>query len=198
MGVSAVKGSHRRTRTLGIAGRGLAVAGLAGGALMLVPHHAAAKVGAPCSATGYETTTSVKPSAAAQGQGGVVKTFNAADDTWTVDAGDYIGGSGTSTVPMKTADVDVTAFGFSITIVHATGDGGTGGSAGPYAISDWSKYVSRVDVSGGASGDNGSCSGSFTLVVNGKSAATTLVGGGGLVLGLLGLAGISVIAIRRI
>lgn len=106
---------------------------------------------------------------------------------WHVRSDDSASGSGTATTNQTFVRVFVYAFGAPLPILSATGSGKTG-SAGPYAVSSYSWATRIVPVSGSSD----SCSGSLTVYVDDVSPLTTVVGGGGAALGVLG----ALVAIR--
>jgi hypothetical protein len=151
--------------------------------LLVTAAPAAASLSGPCRATGDETLANGNPGSH----------FDlATENDWTVHVDSTVAGQGMSDIQQTRADVGVVIFGRSITFITATGHG-TGGAKGPYSVSDFAKIGTTVRIKG--SSDD--CSGEFTLHVIGKSAVTTIAGGAGLAVGLLGTVGVAGVALRR-
>ena len=162
-------------------------------AMGLFPRHAAAWLSGPCTASGYASSQSLSPKDAKTQLTGTPGEFAInGGDTWTVHKGDYLSGVGNATPEQTAATVYVDAFGIPIPIIQSTGKG-HGGSAGPYAVDTWSKFTREIGVEG--SSDN--CSGGFTIVVDNQNPATTVAGGTGLGLGVLGTLGVGGVAMRK-
>jgi hypothetical protein len=149
-------------------------AGLAAGSLvLLLASPVAATISAPCSGTGTSTSS------------GEIDLTTATE--WHLKRADSAGGSGESTVAMKTATVAVRALGLSIPIAGGSGDGETSGSVSDVSVATFALLGQRFVVSGSASGDGGSCSGSFLIIIDDVNPLLTAFGGGGLLLAVIGL-----------
>ena len=98
---------------------------------------------------------------------------------------DVVSGSGAAPADQTFVQISVYAFGVGIPAFNATGKG-RGGSAGPYNVSSYS-WIGRVISVSGASD---SCNGYITLIIDDANPITTVLGGGGAVLGLIGLLGV--------
>ncbi len=84
-----------------------------------------------------------------------------------------------------TVSVDFFGIGFPILSNNKTG---TGGSAGPYSVADYSRFARIIGAHGTAGG--GVCKGSIKITVTDISALGTVAGGGGAVLGVVALIGL--------
>ena len=108
---------------------------------------------------------------------------------WNLVNQDVVNGSGSTGSEGKltgvTVNVDFFGIGFPIISNSKTG---TGGSAGPYTVADFSRFARVVGAHGTAGG--GVCKGSIKITVTDVSALGTVAGGGGAVLGVLGLIGL--------
>ncbi len=105
---------------------------------------------------------------------------------WHLRNDDVVNGEGHPAAgrKLKGVSVRVDSFGLSIP-VFGNNDEGSGGTAGPFSVSTFSKLVRIVGASGEAGG--GACTGSIKIVIDDASPVANVVGGGGLVLGILGL-----------
>jgi hypothetical protein len=157
----------------------LSVALLAAFGLVLLsarPAHATIKGGCTASATGTVS-------------GGPIDLTTATD--WNLVNEDIVTGHGSTAkdsagnaTELKGVRVRVDLFGLPLTIL--SGDGkGTGGSAGPYSVSSYSRIARVVGASGEAGG--GVCTGSIKITVTNISPLATVAGGGGTVLGVVAL-----------
>ena len=170
-----------KTRLIQVAGAGT----IAGLMLALGSHSAGAVVNGGCTASGFETPAN----------GGTPSTFPiTSQSTWHVHNDSTLSGEGTAPGEQTFANVDAEVFGLGfIPIVQATGKGANG-SAGPYKVSDYSKFADVIAVTGNS--DN--CNGSLTIIIDGVNPVGTVAGGGALALGVLGAAGVAGVALRRV
>jgi hypothetical protein len=165
----------------------------AGSLAAVVAPPARADISGPCEATGYES-----PGADAIHNAKEATTAGATsidiknNDVWHVHEGSTLSGSGHATPEQTQGHAEVGAFGISITIASGSGKGHDG-SAGPLKVNDLATFTNRLGVTGGSD----SCSGDLLIVVDGKNPATTVAGGGGLALGVIGLGGVAGVAMRR-
>jgi hypothetical protein len=141
--------------------------------LMLSPVGASATVNGGCKVTGNSTS------------GGSVDLTT--EDIWHLQSSDEV--SGSATYPTQTF-VHVFAFLFGIPVpVYSSSGKDTKGSAGPFKVSDYSRYT-RVFAAGGSSD---SCDGAVLIVVDDQNAFTNVVGLVGLGLAVIGLIGLLVL-----
>lgn len=105
-------------------------------------------------------------------------------DVWHLDSDEQVNGE--ATYPSQTfVHISVYIFGIPIPVYTSSGKD-THGTAGPFQVSDYSKYT-RVFAAGGSSD---SCTGSVWIIVDDQSAWTNAAGITGvamLAIGLLGL-----------
>ncbi len=149
-------------------------AGVAAGTLvLLMASPALATIDPPCSGTGTSTS------------GGDIDLTTATE--WHLKSTDSAGGHGQSTTEMKTGSVSAYALGMGIPIASGEGDGDTAGSVDAVAVAPFAILGQRFLVAGSASGDGGSCSGSITIILDDVNPLLTVLGGGGILLGLIGL-----------
>lgn len=148
--------------------RKLAVAALAAASLMLLlPRVGSATVTGGCDVSGVATVSG---------------TTNLTDTAvWHLKAADDV--TGTATYPEQTkVKVHVLIFGIPYQIYESSGKD-THGSAGPFLVSDYSKYT-RVFAAGGASD---SCAGLVVIVVDDQNPFTTYLGIAGTALSIIGI-----------
>ena len=149
-------------------------AGLVASALFLVlAGPASATIDPPCSGTGNSTS------------GGDIDLTTATE--WHMLKDDIAGGTGQSTVPMKTGSVSAYGLGLALPIASGTGDGKTDGSVTGVSVATYAILGHRFLVAGSASGDGGSCSGSITIILDDVDPLFTVFGGGGVLLAVIGL-----------
>jgi len=144
-----------------------------GSLFLLLAGPAAATISPPCSGTGTSTS------------GGEIDLTTATE--WHLKSTDTAGGSGQSTVEMQSATVSASALGLAVPIAGGSGDGDTQGSVSGVSVAAFAYLGARFVVSGSASGEGGSCSGSITIILDDVNPLLTLFGGGGIVLALIGL-----------
>jgi hypothetical protein len=155
----------------------LGVAGLVAIVLALAfPGFATADVSGGCTAQGHSTS------------GGTIDL--ATNSEWHMKSTDVAGGSGTAPAAMKSASVAAHALGLSIPIASASGVSGTSGEVDDVDMSTFALFGQRFTVSGSATGDGGTCSGEITVILDDVNPLMTVFGGGGMALGLVGLAAI--------
>ncbi|MEW5992440.1 MAG: hypothetical protein AB1736_14010 [Chloroflexota bacterium] len=148
----------------------------AGSLFLVLAGPVAATITPPCSGTGTSTS------------GGEIDLTTATE--WHLKSTDTAGGSGQSTVEMQSAMVSASALGLSVPIAGGSGDGDTQGSVSGVSVAAFAYLGARFVVSGSASGEGGSCSGSITIILDDVNPALTLFGGGGLLLAVIGLVAI--------
>lgn len=106
-------------------------------------------------------------------------------DIWHLRTADVVNGS--ATYPTQTyVHVFVFLFGIPLPVYSSNGKD-TKGSAGPFNVSDYSKYT-RIFAAGGQSD---TCTGSVLIIVDDQSPFTNLAGLVGAVLAVLGLVGLA-------
>jgi hypothetical protein len=163
--------------------RRLASIGLLAILSLAFPVVASATITPPCQGTGTSTSGNVDLTTAFE---------------WHLKSTDTAGGNGSSTVPMKSANVTAYAFGgLGIPIAAGTGSGETSGSVDGVSVKTYAVLGSRFYVAGSASGDGASCSGNIIIVFDDVNPVLTAFGGGGLILFLLCLIGIVLLARSR-
>ena len=118
--------------------------------VLCLPRAAAAVVTGGCTAEGHSTSSSVDITTATE---------------WHLKSTDTAGGSGTSPVKMRAAQVYAYALGIEIPIASGTGDGGTSGAVDGVSVAPFAILGHRFTVAGSASGD-GACSGSITIILD--------------------------------
>ncbi len=104
---------------------------------------------------------------------------------WHVRSEDDVSGSGTAPADQTFVQISAYAFGVGLPVLSATGKGRSG-SAGPYALSNYTWIARIISVSG----NSDSCSGYVTLIVDDANPLLTAAGGGGAALGVIGLLGV--------
>jgi len=156
-------------------GRWLVATMLGGSAILMAAAPAAAAVSGPCTVTLVSTS------------GGPIDAGTT--DVWHVKSTDDLSVQATSTATMTAVDGRLSAFGFEIPIGQAAGSGDLQLSADlpPASIAS---VVGRVFVLSGASAGAGACTARVEVVLDDVNPLLTVLGGGGLVLGVLGLAGL--------
>lgn len=108
---------------------------------------------------------------------------------WHLHSDETAGGSATSPVQMRSATISAYALGLAIPIASGTGRGETTGSVDQVDLSTFGALGKVFLVAGSATG-LGECSGQVLIVLDDVDALFTLLGGGGLVLAILGLAAV--------
>lgn len=136
-----------------------------------IPAVTTATVDGGCTVTGTSTS------------GGSIDLAAAAE--WHLKSTDKAGGSGTAPSRMTSASVGAYALGLSIPIASGSGDGGTTGSVDNVPLSTFALLGSRFMVSGSSSGPSGGCTGHVLIVLDDVNALFTLLGGGGLLVGVI-------------
>jgi hypothetical protein len=151
--------------------RNVARAGcLAAVVLIMTPITAAATVTGGCTVTGVASSSGT--------------TDLTTHDTWHLTTADSV--TGDAKYPTQTY-VHVFAYIFGLPIpVYSSSGKDTNGSAGPFKVSDYSRYT-RVFAAGGASD---TCTGAVLIIVDDQSAFTNAVGLGGIALTAIGLLGL--------
>ena len=144
--------------------------------LLLLTSPVLATIEPPCSGTGTSTS------------GGEIDLTTATE--WHLLSTDIAGGHGESTVEMKAGSVAAHALGLSLPIASDSGDGDTAGSVQGVSVAPFAVLGQRFLVSGSASGDSGSCSGEITIILDDVNPLTTVLGGGGVLVGVVGAAAI--------
>jgi hypothetical protein len=157
----------------------LAVAAAAVLVRLALPPTVGATVTGGCTAEGHATSSSVDLTTATE---------------WHIRSTDVAGGSGTSPVKMTAAQVYAYALGVEIPIASGTGDGDTGGAVDGVSVAPFAILGHRFTVAGSASGD-GACGGSITIILDDVNPVTTVLGGGGIALFVVG--GLGVLAGAR-
>jgi hypothetical protein len=105
---------------------------------------------------------------------------------WHLRNEDVVNGEGhpASGTKLKGVTVRVDSFGMSIPI-YFNNDEGTGGTAGPYSVSTYSKLIRILAASGEAGG--GACTGSIKIILDDASPVANVSSGLGLLLAVVGL-----------
>lgn len=143
---------------------------LAAALLIMTPLTAAATVTGGCAVTGTGSISGTRDLTA--------------NDTWHLKTDESV--TGDATYPTST-HVDIFAYIFGLPIpVYSSNGKDTHGSAGPFKVSDYSRYT-RVFAAGGASD---TCNGAVLIIVDDQSAFTNAVGLGGIALTAIGLLGL--------
>ena len=154
-----------------------------GGALvalaLMFPTSAAATITGGCTGEGRSTSS----------------TANLTTETiWHLKRDDVAGGSGSSPAVMHSADVSAYGLGFGIPIAGGTSESGeTSGSVDGVQVSTYAVLGRQFVVAGSASGD-AQCTGQILIIIDDVQAVFTVLGGGGLLLGILGLLGMLLFA----
>jgi hypothetical protein len=160
--------------------RRLAWIGLLAVLALAFPVVASATITPPCQGNGTSTSGNVDLTTATE---------------WHLKSTDTAGGSGSSTVAMKSANVAAYAFGgLGIPIAAGTGNGETSGSVDGLSVKTYAILGARFYVAGSASGDGASCSGSIVIILDDVNPVFTVFGGGGLILFVIGLIGLLLLA----
>lgn len=146
--------------------------------MLTIGSHAAAVVRGGCSA---QATGSVSGSVD-------ITTAN----EWRVKSTDIVNGRGNAPVEQRRVTVNVMTMGIALPIINTEGDPKTSGSAGPYAVADYSRFARVIAVSGASD----SCSGSLKIVVDDVGVMQTALGIGGAVATLIGVLGMVAMATR--
>lgn len=139
--------------------------------LASAPTSAQATISGGCSATAVATRS------------GSIDLTNA--DVWHVHHNDLVTGEGKSPTAQTFAQVQVVTFGIATSLLDRKGNKQTG-SAGPFKVSDYDRYIRVLLVTG----KSDSCDGSILVVVDDVSPQATLAGLLGLIIGVLGLLGL--------
>jgi hypothetical protein len=147
----------------------LAVASL----LLVFPGSASATITGDCTAEGHASNSA-----------GADLTN---DPVWHLRSDDVAGGSGESTVKMTSATISAYALGIAIPVASGSGTGDTSGSIDGVSLDTFSKLGKVFVVAGHASGD-GACDGQVLIIIDDVDALFTVLGGGGLIVFILGLA----------
>lgn len=147
--------------------------------LFAFPASAAATISGGCTGEGHSTSSSA----------------NLQTDTiWHLQRDDVAGGSGTSPAAMRTASVSAYGLGLGIPIAGGTSETGeTSGSVDGVQVSTYAVLGRQFVVAGSASGD-AQCTGQILIVIDDVQAVFTVLGGGGLILGILALLGMLLMA----
>lgn len=141
--------------------------------LILVPIGASASVSGGCQVTGTASKSGTTDLTSA--------------DIWHLRSDDVVRGS--ATYPSQTY-VHVYALIFGIPIpVYSSNGKDTKGSAGPFDVSDYSRYT-RVFAAGGASD---TCTGAVLIIIDDQSPFTNAAGLLGLILAAIGLIGLAML-----
>jgi hypothetical protein len=111
---------------------------------------------------------------------------------WHLKNEDVVTGTGSAPSEQTTVQIGAVVFGVAVPVVNSTGNKGTSGSGGPYAVADYSKYGRIISVAGSSD----SCSGYVTIIVDDVDALSTAAGAGGLAVGVLGTLGVLATAFR--
>lgn len=152
------------------------------GAILLLALPAGALINGGCRAT------------ATASRSGQIDLTRATD--WNVVNEDVISGQGSAPAGTKLTGVTVQLelFGIPWTLLSNSKTAPTG-SAGPYAVSDYSWFARVWGVSGSAGGS--ACTGTIRMTVTNVPVLGTVAGGGGLALGLLGVIVVGVTLFSR-
>ena len=149
-------------------------------ALALVfPTSAAATITGGCTGEGHSTSSSA----------------NLTTDTiWHLKRDDVAGGSGSSPAAMRSASVSAYGLGRGLPIAGGTSKSGeTSGSLDGVQVSTYAVLGRQFVVAGSASGD-AQCTGQILIIIDDVQAVFTVLGGGGIILGILGLLGMLLFA----
>lgn len=108
-----------------------------------------------------------------------------AADVWHVRHDDVVTGEGSSPTPQSFAQVQIVTFGIATSLLDRKGRKQSG-SAGPFKVSDYDRYIRVLLVTGKSS----SCDGSILVVVDDVAPLGTLAGLLGTIIGALALFGL--------
>jgi hypothetical protein len=116
------------------------------------------------------------------------------DTIWHLQRDDVAGGSGTSAAVMHSASVSAYGLGLGMPIAGGTSEAGeTSGSVDGIQVSTYAVLGRQFVVAGSASGD-AQCAGQIEIVIDDVQAVFTVLGGGGIILGIIGLLGMLLFA----
>jgi hypothetical protein len=147
--------------------------------LLAFPTSAAATISGGCTGEGHSTSSSA----------------NLTSDTiWHLQRDEVAGGSGTSPAAMHSASVSAYGLGLGMPIAGGTSEGGeTSGSLDGVQVSTYAVLGRQFVVAGSATGD-AQCTGQIEIIIDDVQAVFTVLGGGGIILGVLGLLGMLLLA----
>ena len=159
--------------------RRLAVGGALVALALVFPTSAAATITGGCTGEGHSTSSSA----------------NLTTDTiWHLKRDDVAGGSGSSPAAMRSASVSAYGLGLGLPIAGGTSESGeTSGSLDGVQVSTYAVLGRQFVVAGSASGD-AQCTGQILIIIDDVQAVFTVLGGGGIILGILGLLGMLLFA----
>ncbi|TME11898.1 MAG: hypothetical protein E6I65_05415 [Chloroflexi bacterium] len=159
--------------------RRLAVGGALVALALVFPTSAAATITGGCTGEGHSTSSSA----------------NLTTDTiWHLKRDDVAGGSGSSPAAMHRASVSAYGLGLGLPIAGGTSESGeTSGSLDGVQVSTYAVLGRQFVVAGSASGD-AQCTGQILIIIDDVQAVFTVLGGGGIILGILGLLGMLLFA----
>ena len=159
--------------------RRLAVGGALVALALVFPTSAAATITGGCTGEGHSTSSSA----------------NLTTDTiWHLKRDDVAGGSGSSPAAMRSASVSAYGLGLGLPIAGGTSKSGeTSGSLDGVQVSTYAVLGRQFVVAGSASGD-AQCTGQILIIIDDVQAVFTVLGGGGIILGILGLLGMLLFA----
>jgi hypothetical protein len=158
-----------------LARNGSAALLLAALALAALPGPAAATVRGGCEVSGTSTS------------GGPINLTTSAE--WHVRSTDRISGSGTAPSPQTYATVRATGLGFPIPLGGGPADPATAASSDTFEISALSVLGKVFLISGYSTGPGPGCDGEVLVIIDDVNPILTVLGGGGLIAVLIGLAG---------
>jgi hypothetical protein len=147
--------------------------------LLAYPGSVAATIAGGCTGEGHSTSSSADLTT---------------DTIWHLERDDVAGGSGTSPAVMHSATVSAYGLGLGIPIAGGTSEEGkTEGSVDGVQVSTYAVLGRQFVVAGSASGD-AQCTGQILIIIDDVQAVFTVLGGGGLLLGILALLGMLLFA----
>ena len=144
-------------------------------AVMAFPAVVGATISGGCTATGTATSS-----------GSIDLTT---ETVWNVQSTDTLSATGSSPNVMRSATVSAYALGLAIPIRSESGNGDTQGSIDGISMAMFSSLGKVFVIAGNASGD-GACDGQILVVIDDVDALFTILGGGGLVVAILGVAAV--------
>jgi hypothetical protein len=179
--------SHPRFWFRGISAHGKQIAlggAIALAAMAITPVLTHADVSGGCTAQATETSA----------DGKVLSTIDITKQSeWHVHKDSTLSGTGHAKTEQHEGSASAAAFGFGVwTIAEGKGKGQDG--AGSIALSKVASFVREIGVIGSST----SCDGSLVIIIDDQNPVTTVAGAVGLGSGLLGLAGLAGVGLRRI
>jgi hypothetical protein len=136
---------------------------------LIIPATVAATISGGCEGTGSSSS------------GGPIDLTTAT--VWHLQSTETASGSGTAPTEQKAASVSAYALGLGLPIAAGSGDGDTAGSVEGVSVSFYSTLGRRFVVAGSSD----TCSGEIEIIIDDVNPLLTVLGGGGLAVGILGL-----------